>query len=239
MKKNIFRIQIKNIACMGIIIACTACSKISSDEVEASSVFGEISVDRTESSGSVQTSATFYVGGNTGTVIELDSPANVKVNGASTSEITDPITNLIRYTRSVSIASPTVTVLYEDKEGAFYSNSISMPGAFSQNYDSGTVFKTQGFIIHYSSTNGFFSGEKIEVTLHNGSSSTYSQRALVTGAVTGDYSVSPSSLASLNSGALTIEVCRVSRPRAQQPYPKGTNISVKSCANSRTLNLQP
>ena len=56
------------IACFFVL---SACSKISSSEVDASSIYGEIQLERNESSSNVQVDASFYVGGGTGTVVEL------------------------------------------------------------------------------------------------------------------------------------------------------------------------
>ena len=219
-----------------LVMIMTGCSQISSNDVDASTIFGELSLNRTEGSTRASVSATFFVGGATGTVVQMDSPASVTINGQGASEQTDPILNMTSYTGTVSTNA---TLVYTDKTGTSYTNTLLMPGSLSMSTASGTVFISQGFILNYTSSSAFLSDEQLEVTLSGNMGGSVTSFPLITGAVSGSVSISASNLNGISPGPLTIKTCRKLYPKAASPYPKGTTISIQSCANSRTLNLQP
>ena len=225
-----------NGALLGFLTIMTACSQISSSEVDATAIYGELSLSRTEGSASASVSATFFVGGPTGTVVQMESPASITINGQNASEQTDPILNMTSYVGSVSTNA---SVVYTDKDGTSYTNTLLMPGSFSASPGSGTVFISQGFVLNYSSTSPFVSGEQLQITLNGNMDGTIVDVPLNTGATTGSTTISASSLNGFAPGSLTIKACRNSSPDAQAPFPKGTSISIQSCANPRTVNLQP
>jgi len=227
---------ISKVAILGFLTILTACSQISSSEVDASAIYGELSLKRTEGSASAMASATFFVGGPTGTVVQMESPASVNINGQAASEVTEPIINMTSYQASVY---SNANIVYTDKDGQSYSNSLFMPGSLSMNLPSGTVFISQGFTLNYTSTNGFVPGEQLEITLSGNSNSNYVDASLITGATSGSAVISGSALNGFFPGALTVSICRQSYPSAQSPYPKGTSVSISSCSNQRTVNLQP
>ena len=219
-----------------IILVLSGCSQISSSEVDASAVYGELSLTRSQSSTTATAGVTFYVGGPTGTVINLDSPAVVTINGKTANSVTEPIINITSYQQSVAVSSGIATIIYQDKDGTSYSNSLPIPGDFSFTVP-GTVSKSAGFNLAYTSDIGFFAGEQLELTLQGNNNSIFENFSLVTGAKNGTQNISASSLGGVTPGTLTVSICRASYPAAQAPYPKGTSVSNKSCSSSTTVNL--
>src|SRR5258708_4951820 len=89
-----------------LILMCgltTACSKISSNQVDPSAIYGSISVDREGSQVSVTN--TFFVGGGTGTIVTIDPPATIDINGSAATQTVDPLINLTTYTANLVASS--------------------------------------------------------------------------------------------------------------------------------------
>ena len=227
--------KLMNASILGFLLILTACSQISSSEVDASAIYGELSLKRSEGSSQATASATFFVGGPTGTVVQMESPASVTINGQSANEVTDPIINMTSYQATVSGSA---SLVYTDKNGTSYTNSLFMPGSISETVP-GTAFISQGFTLNYMSTTGFVPGEQLEITLSGINNGNIVDAALITGATSGSANISGSALNGFSPGSLTVSICRQSYPAAQAPYPKGTSVSIQSCSNPRTVNLQP
>ncbi len=236
---NSVKIQTLTILASAALLTLSACAQIGSDQVEASAVYGDIQLDRKEASSSATISATFFVGGPTGTVLRLESPASLSVNGQGSSAINDPILNMVSYEKNVSTSHATNTVVYTDKDGGTYTNTLMMPGQFSISSVPGQISKASGFTISYNSDTPFLSGEEFEITLESHQSSNFEEYALVTGAQSGTQFISAHELAELELGTITIHICRESHPAPQATYPKGTQITVSSCSNDRTVQLIP
>jgi len=227
----------KQLLVLSLLITLSACSKISSDEVEASSIYGELSVSREEGSSNATASARFFVGGSTGTMVNMVSPAKVVINGQEANEVNEPIIGTVSYQRSIP-ANGNASIVYTDKEGGVYTNTLTIPGSTSMSVSANTVFKSTGFVISYSSTSNFVNGESLEVYMSGSNYSTYQHFSLVTGAASGNATINASDLTNFTAGTLTVQVCREAHPSAQAPFPKGTYVTLKSCANSKTVNLQ-
>lgn len=228
----------KKLSLMILFLCLSACSKISSNEVEASSIYGELSLSRTEGSTNATASASFFVGGSTGTMVVLDEPAKITINGQAGNEVYEQIIGSVRYERSIPVTG-NAAFSYTDKEGTVFNNTLNMPGSLSMSVSANTVFKSTGFVISYSTTSGFGSGEQLEVYLSTDNAATWDYYPLVTNATSGSTTIPSSELTNFNPGSLTIRICRESHPVTQAPYPKGTNTTIKSCADSKTVNLQP
>ena len=213
----------------------SACSQIDSSEVDASSIYGELRLSRSEASSNVTASASLFVGGSTGTVVRLESPASVTINGQSTSEVTD-IVKMISYQQTVPVSAGLVTIVYLDKAGTSFKNTLQIPGSFSLALP-GSASKAAGLNLSYSTDVGFLPGESIEVNLESGNSMNMVHGSLVTGATTGTLNVSTTDLNELTPGNLTVSICRSSRPNVQAPFPKGADAYIESCSNSKTVTL--
>jgi hypothetical protein len=216
-------------------LALTACSQISSSDVDADSIYGELGLTQTEGSNQGTVSATFFVGGGTGTVVQLASPAGVTVNGQRAAEITDPILNMTSY---VGNTSGNATVIYTDKDGKTYTNTLAAPGTFSISLPSNTAFISQGLNINYTSASAFTSGDELQISLGSSFGGGGFIKSLTAGANSGSTSLNSSDLSGLQPGPYTLKVCRQSTPSAQAPFPKGTTISIQSCANPKNITLQ-
>lgn len=216
----------------------SACSKISSAEVDASSIYGEIEVKRTESDSYVDVDASFYVSGPTGTMVYLAAPAGVTINGMPVSETNDYITGRVHYLREVTASSGVAVVRYTDKNSREYTNSVTIPGITYASVP-GTVSKAAGFNVSYSRAQSFASGDRVEVQLSGSGGGSHTSSAIVTGSSSGTHQVTSAELQSLAAGTLTVTVCSVRRPSVSMPYPKGLHVTSRSCANPVTVNLVP
>lgn len=227
---------IMNLSYLVLMAVLSACSQISSNEVDASSIYGELSMKREEGSSQAVAAATFYVGGPTGTIVRMEDPASVFINGQRAIE-EDNILNMISYQRTVT---GNASLVYTDKDGLTYTNTLLMPGSLSLHLPSSTVFISQGFVLNYSSSSSFASGETLEVKL-SGSNGEFMMMntPLNAGATSGSKTVTSSELSGLSPGNHQLQICRTSYPAAQAPYPKGTSVVIQSCSRETTVNLQP
>jgi len=222
---------------LGLFLMLTACSQISSSEVDATAIYGELAINRSEGSSQATASVTYFVGGGTGTVVTMDSPATTTINGQTANAVNDPILNMTSYQASVSSAA---NIIYTDKNGESYSNTLFFPGSMSFSFPSATAFISQGFSLNYTTSSGFVPGEQLQITLNGNTPGNFNtvNRAVVTGATSGAATISSADLSGFSPGTLTVSICLQANPAAQSPYPKGTSISIQSCSNGRTLNLQ-
>lgn len=218
-----------------LLMTVSACSQISSNEVDTTSIYGELSLKREEGAASGTAKAIFFVGGGTGSVVKMDSPAKVEINGRVASEVTEPIINLITYQGSVSTDA---SISYTDKDGGIYTNILRLPGDMTATMP-GSAFIAQGFSVNYSSTTPFIAGEKLQVTISNSNQTHWFSRNLVIGANSGTVTITSSDLSGFSAGSALVSVCRESRPNAVAPYPKGTIVHIESCSSQRTVSLQP
>jgi hypothetical protein len=220
---------------LALLFVLSACSKISSTEVDASAIYGELGLSRTEGSSQATVSATFFVGGPTGTVVQMESPVTVTINGREASEMTDPILNMTSYVSSVSTNA---IVVYTDKNGASYTNTLFMPGSMTMSLPAATAYISQGFTINYSSSSPFVSNETLEVSMSGNLSSSRMVMGANAGASSGSVTVSNQDLSGFSSGPISVQICRHTNPDAQAPYPKGTMVTISSCSRAQTVNLQ-
>jgi hypothetical protein len=213
----------------------TACSKISSTEVDASAISGDLYLTQYEGSNQATVRATFFVGGDTGTIVQLVSPANVTINGQAATEEDDALLNRTSY---VGTSQGNATLIYTDKNGLAYRNVLGLPGSVSVSLSSTTAFELQGFSLGYSSTNAFSTSDQLTITLEGQGGAGVFRKNANAGATSGLATISSSELGGLAPGTYALKLCRRSYPSAQAPFPKGTNVTLESCSNARTLNLQ-
>lgn len=221
-----------------LLVSTAACSQVSSSEVDASAIYGDLVLRRSAGSSNAEVSATFYVGGGTGTVINLDSPAKITFNDKEGIEDHNPIFNVVQYIQNIAVSNENVISRYTDKDGKEYTNSLFMPGSMAFAITSEHVRKSSGFSFNYSSSKAFTSGEKLSISFSGPGNYKTQSYDLVTGAATGAKSIPGSEFSDFPPGSLTVSICRHLNPSAVSPYPKGTSISITSCAAEQTVNLE-
>jgi len=223
-----------NTSILFLALITTACSQIASNQVEPSSIYGELSLNLSEGTSIANVSATFFVGGPTGTVVQMVSPSTITINGQAATQVDDPIFG----TSYQSSVSTNAAIVYTDSNGTPYTNTLLMPGSLSLTLPSAVVSKSSGFTLSYTGTSGFVSGEQLIITLNGGGSSNVIDAALVTGSTSGTEIISPSAFTNIPVGTLTVSICRRSNPSPQAPYPQGTSIIIQSCSSGTTVNLE-
>lgn len=103
----------------------TACSMdtVSSKDVQAEAVYQNLSLNYSEDTNSTSMSAQFRVGGWSGTTVELESPAGLRINGRTPSKSAFLGTSYeVRSSGFVRSA----TFEYQGSDGRLLTNSISM-----------------------------------------------------------------------------------------------------------------
>lgn len=219
------------------IFVASACSKISSQQVDPSSIYGNVVVDREGSS--VNVSNTFYVGGDTGTVVTMDTPASVAVNGSQAQASNDPILNSTSYTATFSASVPSIDVTYTDKNGKVYNNTVLTPGDLWNTSLPSTISMASGFSFTVNTDSAFSSSEQIIVILNAGNGFSEYATSVSANSTTQRISVPGGAFQGFLSGAGSIQTCRSSSPAAAEPYPEGTSISVKSCSSTTGVTVTP
>ncbi len=218
-------------------LVLSACAQVSSNDVDPSTVNGSITVERDGASSLATVSTVFFVGGPTGTVMTVDSPASITVDGQNCTANHEPVLNMTTYGATVNAAQSSTTVVYTDKNGQPYSNQILIPGALSMSVPSGTVSIAQGFTLSFTTDKPFVAGQELQVTLASSTGSSFQSYPLLTNATTGSQLISSASLQGLALGNVSVSACVVTYPTPQAPFPKGTTITSKACVQGETINL--
>jgi hypothetical protein len=234
MKCNLYGV----VGLVALMFASTACSKTSSNDVDPSTVYGEIDIIRSGSS--VQVNNTFSVAGATGTVLTIDSPASIQVNGIAANGVNDDLLNSTAYDATFNANVLSITVDYTDKNGLSYVNVFGVPGDFSSTSGPTTISISSSPTFTANTDNAFLSEEELAITFSsaNGTSAYYEVNANA-GASTQSITVPNTELSQLSTGAGTVQICRNSNPSASHPYPQGTTVTSTSCANTSNVTFTP
>jgi hypothetical protein len=211
----------------------TACSMetVGSQDVKPEVIHQDYSVTYREANGSTEYTAQFRVGGWSGTTVELQSPANLKINGQSPGKSTVFGT---MYESSTAGFVPSTTFEYTAADGKVSSNSISIDrvtlGAVSP-----MLTLNQSFVVPATAP-GLSAGETItaEITQAGGDN----QTTMVVGSfdpARGQISFSLSDLNRLRNGSATLQVYRTKTLSLTQATSEGGTISANYYA--RPVNL--
>lgn len=106
-----------------VILGCRSCDTIESNKLAQSEIFQDYAVQSTKEGTSV--SATFRVGGSTGTTIALATPSRVEYNGKAMSENLRSILSGTYYSASSDSSTIEHTFTYTNGEGTVLKNSVS------------------------------------------------------------------------------------------------------------------
>lgn len=123
MKLRTTALRLVPAAALMLLNAACSMETVSSKDVNPEAVYQDYSMTYKEDSGSTHISAQFRVGGWSGTTIELEAPAELKVNGAPVSKSTLFGT---RYEKSTGGFVRTVVFEYKTADGKVLTNSISI-----------------------------------------------------------------------------------------------------------------
>jgi hypothetical protein len=102
---------------------CRSCDTVDSGKVSSSAIYQDYSVSA--SSAGTEISATFRVGGPTGTTVNLNPPSRVEYNGTQMDENLRSAFSGTYYSASTRDLAARHQFLYTDGEGRIYKNEIS------------------------------------------------------------------------------------------------------------------
>jgi hypothetical protein len=171
-------------------------------------------------------------------VVTVDSPASVTINGSSANVSNDSLLNITSYTANLSTSASNINVVYTDKNGVAYSNSVATPGDLWNTGVPATASLSSGFNFTVNTHTHFYSEElTVVLTTFNSVSEYYT--TLSNNVSTQVISIPGNAFQSISAGGAQLKTCRSSHPNAQAPYPKGTSITVQSCTTSTSITLTP
>lgn len=122
-----------------MVVLATSCEKENSEDVNQDRIYAKYEVGFDAREGKTESTATFFFGNITGTVLELTLPSKIEIDTFEMQEKTLPFTF---YYKSFNGVKPgTSTFKFEDTEGNIFTNSIDMadsidfvsPGTINKN----------------------------------------------------------------------------------------------------------
>jgi hypothetical protein len=118
-KKNYFLFLLLLLMTFG----CRSCDTVESTKIAQSEIYQDYSVDAADSG--TRVTATFRVGGSTGTTIDLDAPSKVEHNGREMGENLRSIISGTTYTFSSGVFTGSHQFTYTNGEGKVFLNELS------------------------------------------------------------------------------------------------------------------
>jgi hypothetical protein len=111
----------------GIVFMVTGCSSTPSENVKTTGISASYSVESNDGA-QATCSARFFVGGSTGTVLDLTSGDSVTCNGQAMARQQDPLTHMITYSAQLAAqAGSTYTIVFTRSGEAPYNSSVVLP----------------------------------------------------------------------------------------------------------------
>ncbi|MBX7173654.1 MAG: hypothetical protein K1X72_21980 [Pyrinomonadaceae bacterium] len=122
--KNLYLLFI--LASLLIFSGCDSTATVESNKVSSSEIYQNYSITARKNQTNI--SATFRVGGASGTTVDLDSPAKIIHNGNEMNESKPGFLKGTNYQDSVNEFVPTHKFVYTDAKGKTWQNEITMQG---------------------------------------------------------------------------------------------------------------
>jgi hypothetical protein len=216
-----------------VAILCSACSvdTISSKDVSTDAIHQDLSMSYSEETNTTYLSAQFRVGGSTGTTVDLEEPANLKLNGQTPSK-----QNILgtRYQVSQPGFVRMANFEYKTKEETVLKNTISIEPMFLRKAEA-TASVLQTYVIELE-VPALARGEEISVRMvqeiRKADMVQYQYADGVFDAGKSRASFSPAELSKLNNGLAKVQISRRKSTRVEQGTREGGFISA-------SYNLRP
>lgn len=220
------------------------CAQVPSSSVNQSDVYTSYSANYDDTSKSLTATATFFVGGGTGTYVALDGGSSVYFNSTLLTSSTD-LANQIDYENTwknlfPSPAGSTYSFVYTDNNGKVYTNTISIPILPQVQYPSTTVCASTGIPVNWATTTPVGSDTLSFVLNRQDGSGGGSQEIydLSSQATSGNYTIVATTFQELGAGSYQVQLCRGNNPQLQSAPAAGGGISATSCTAITTINVQ-
>jgi hypothetical protein len=226
--------------CLCLFAAGTSgCAVVSSSDVNPSTIYSQYSVDYEESSNKLAFNASFFVGGETGTYVELDEKSSVMLDSQPLAKDKTIFNQIVYENESVTppqSLSTVYTFTYTDDSGNIYRNPVRMPGRIAWNGSQATSASiAAGVSVRWQSATAIGRDESVVVAI-SGSNSSAAESAW-SGSTSGKIVFSPQVLNSFKPGPATMTLCRSTYTNSVQGTPAGGSLSVRYCATPILITL--
>lgn len=231
--------KLGNWALLCLSILFSGCAVVSSTDVNPSTIYSQYSAKYDEATNKLEFNASFFVGGETGTYVELSDKSSVMLDARPMVK-SKTIINQIIYESDQVADSQTLlsayTFAYTNDVGSVYRNSVQIPSRVSlaalQSVNSSI---TSGFSVSWQTPSMLGSGENIQAIL-KGSNTVVSQSSW-SGGTSGQITFSPQELKDFKPGPATVTVCRENYTTNVQGPSAGGSISTSYCSAPINLTL--
>jgi hypothetical protein len=222
----------------------SGCAVVGSSQVDPSTVWTKYAASFDAGSGQLELSATFTVGGEFGTFLELDGPSEVRADDAVMTE-EKGIFNDVHYVRRVSATAEDLLhdyrLTYVNNAGQSFANLIRAAGDVAIGAGQAAQASLRArYLARWEARDPVRAGETVTATLtRTGPEGGGSALKTATDpGSTGQIVFEPEDLATIGAGPARLTICRsISREPAEAP--KGGRIESSYCSAPFALTVVP
>lgn len=220
-------------------VMSSGCAVVSSTDVNPSTIYSQYSANYDEATNKLDFNASFFVGGDTGTYVELSDKSSVLLD-SQTMVKNKTVFNQIIYESEKTADSQSLaaayTFVYTNDAGTIYRNAVQIPVSVSLSTPQfGSTSIASGVSVNWQATTAVGAHENIQAILK--SANTAASESSWSGGSSGQITFSPQELKDFRSGPATITLCRQSYTTDVQGAAAGGSLSVSYCATPMTLTL--
>jgi hypothetical protein len=220
-------------------LMASGCAVVSSSDVNPSTIYSGYSASYDEASNKLSFNASFFVGGETGTYVELDDKSSITLD--SRPMVKDKtIINQIIYESELTADPQSLnafyTFAYTNDVGSVYRNSVQIPGHVTLSIpQAGGASIAGGFSVSWQSMTAMGLHESVRATLS--ASNVVTSQSNWSGGRSGQIAFAPQDLKDFKPGPASVILCRESYTSDVQGPSAGGSLSVSYCATPLNVTL--
>lgn len=212
-------------------IPTISCETESASDVNQERIYTTYQLGYDSQTGQTEANATFYFGGLTGTVLELEPPSEVTINDLSMEKKTGLI---LFYDRDFPELVEEGTFRFTDANGKLYTNMIPLPESIDFEIPSSTISKSSDYVLSWTGE-PIQQFESVSATISNNmSSTTFSETGVGATSIT----LQAEQLGTLENGQYTIVLRKSYGPPLLESPEAGGFIMSYYYSPERTLEVQ-
>lgn len=224
----------------------SGCAVVPASEVSSSTVHADYAATYDEQGSNTSYSAHFTVGGDTGTVIELDKNSAVEIDGQSMADEHDLVNDVYYESRSASSYEDYQSnheFYFRDQSGDIFRNDFQFPvmveiaGVSNPNPSRFNDF-TVAWVVGGPMESPMDSGDTLEAVMVRSDGAAARASANPYGATNGSITIPSEALQTLGSSSVQLSICHHHTTFAIQGDSSGGDLESTACSRTVNLNLQ-
>jgi len=220
----------------------SGCAVVDSSDVSPAAVHADYSASYYEQTNGTSYKAHFTVGGDTGTVVELDGESTVEIDGNGMADQHD-LLNDVNYVRKASSSYQDYLSSHEfyfrDQSGTVFRNDFTFPVMVEVAALSTTDPSLQsGFSVNWVASGPMDSSDTVEAVLERPDGTLSKSTSNPWGATSGAIQFSTEELQILGSTVAQLSVCHHHTTSAINGDSSGGDLEVIACSRAVNLTIQ-